>query len=154
MGFTLRFVCLTLMCKVWLTMGSAPASHSMWPWGFSCLHGAKSTVELQLAYSCAQTHMHQAKPAWKRAHNVSGEACFVSARTTFSSSGTHRSWRSLCSALAHVVLLMSNLSLNLKPATTCGETNRKVSFHHHAPHICPSPRTALPVWWCGRRCSG
>lgn len=46
--------------------------------------------------------------------------------TTFSSSGTHRWLRSLCSALAQLVLLMSNFSLYLKPATTYRDTRKKV----------------------------
>lgn len=43
---------------VGLTVGKSPASHSIWAWGSSCLHGATSTVELQLENSCSQTHKH------------------------------------------------------------------------------------------------
>lgn len=45
-------------------------------------------------------------------------SCVESGFTTVSSSGTHRSLRSLCSALGQVVFFTSNLSLNLNPAIT------------------------------------
>lgn len=71
--------------------------------------------------------------------------------TTFWSSGAQSSFSSLCSTLAHIVFLMSNLILNLKPATTYRETNgnKCVFTAWNPPHQIP-----LPVWWRGRQCTG
>lgn len=65
--------------------------------------------------------------AGKPSHHISGRVGFDVMFTTFSSSGTHRWLRSLCSALAQLVLLISNFSLYLKPATTYRDTHRRLA---------------------------
>lgn len=98
------------------------------------------------------------RQAGKTSHEVSGRVCFVAMFTTFSSSGTHRSLRSLCSALAQLVLLMSNFSLYLKPATTYRDTRKKVcgketffslqlTFLPLPLSSCQPAPTCLVAWW-------
>lgn len=150
---TQNAVRLTIMWKVWLTVGRSAGSHSMWPWGFSCLHGAKSTVELQLTYSCTQTHMHQAKPG--RGHMMS-----VVSRVLFScvprsprqgrtdhAGPCARLWRTSSSSCQ-----ISAWTWNLQPPAgrhAQSRTNRKVSFPRLALHTFPLPScrsTCLVVW--------
>lgn len=140
---------------VGLTMGKSPSSHLIWAWGSSCLHGATSTVELQLANSCLQTHTHTSgQTSWRKVTFTQQWSVFLLMFTTFWSSGAQSSLRSLCSLLAHVVFLISNLILNLKPATTYRETGR--TNMPPSPKIppCPPPQVPLPVWWRSRQCAG
>ena len=75
--------------------------------------------------------------------------------TRLSSSATHRSLRSLWSALAQVVLFISNLSLNLKPATTYRDTNRQEVKNIFSPRSSLLMSSSLypPVWWRSRHCA-
>lgn len=135
-----------------LTTASIPGAHCMLAWGSSCLHGATSTVELQLANAYTHTHTH-IRP------NRSANITFAQQRsvsplvfTTSWSSGAQSSLSSLCSALAHVVFFMSNLILNLKPATTYRETRGGESvFTAWNSSLTP---ILLPVWWRRRHCWG
>lgn len=78
--------------------------------------------------------------------------------TISSTAGWQSSWRSACSALAHVVFCMSNLRLNLNPASTYTHTHTHAhsikwwttiwTFLTLAPH--PVLLRSLPVWWRGQ----
>lgn len=140
------------MEQVGLTKGSIPASHCMLAWGSSCLHGATSTVELQLANSYTHTHIRPNKSA--KSHICSKRNLFPLMFTTFWSSGAQSSLSSPCSALAHVVFFMSNLILNLKPATTYKGDMRGKMCSYRLKFLPPSPPVPLPVWWRSRQCAG
>lgn len=101
-----------------LTANNIPSSHSSWAWGSSCLHGATSTVALQLENSCTQTHVKPNKPR-KRSHLLNSRVRFPPCLPRSRYQG-HRDHSGLCFRLWRMWSSSCQISLwtwNLRPPT-------------------------------------